>query len=107
MKRHPSMPIPEWSAAPGRKRSLSEEERALWESVVKQTKPLRKKPRAAKAPAASSDEMPVAAKPATALKPHPSVKISHPPKSKQPSAPPLAPIGRRERAQLSRGKKEI
>ena len=32
------------------------------------------------------------------------VKIAPPPK---PQAPPLAPIGRRERAQLSRGKKEI
>jgi DNA-nicking Smr family endonuclease len=107
MKRHPSTPIPEWWASPRRKRSLSEEERALWESVAKQTKPLRKKPRAPKAPAASSDEMPGAAKPATALKPHPSAKISHTPKPKLPAAPPLAPIGRRERAQLSRGKKQI
>jgi DNA-nicking Smr family endonuclease len=107
MKRHPSTAIPEWSAAPRRKRSLSEEERALWESVAKQTKPLRKKPRAAKAPVALSDEMPVAAKPATALKPLPSAKISHAPKPNLPAAPPLAPIGRRERAQLSRGKKEI
>jgi DNA-nicking Smr family endonuclease len=32
------------------------------------------------------------------------VKVAPPPK---PQAPPLAPIGRRERAQLSRGKKEI
>ena len=103
MKRHPSTPIQEWSASPRRKRGLSEEERALWESVAKHTKPLRKKPRAAKA----SDEMPVAAKPATALKPHPSAKISHAPKPGLPSAPPLAPIGRRERAQLSRGKKQI
>jgi DNA-nicking Smr family endonuclease len=107
MKRHPSTAIPEWSAAPRRKRSLSEEERALWESVAKQTKPLRKKTRAAKAPVALSDEMPVAAKPATAPKPHPSAKISHAPKPNLPAAPPLAPIGRRERAQLSRGKKEI
>ena len=43
-------PIPESAALPRRKRSLSEEERALWESVAKQTKPLRKKPLAAKPP---------------------------------------------------------
>ena len=47
MKRPP--PIPELPAAPRRRRSLSEEERTLWESVAKQTKPLRKRTRAAKA----------------------------------------------------------
>jgi DNA-nicking Smr family endonuclease len=107
MKRHPSTAIPEWSASPRRKRALNEEERALWESVAKQTKPLRKIPRGAKTPAASSDEMPGAAKPATALKPHLSAKISHAAQPKLPAAPALAPIGRRERAQLSRGRKEI
>ena len=45
MKRPHQTPIPELSASPRRKRSLSEEERALWESVTKQAKPLRKKPR--------------------------------------------------------------
>ena len=48
MKRS-STPIPELPTPPRRKRSLSEEERALWESVAKQIKPLRKKPRAAQA----------------------------------------------------------
>ena len=42
MKR-PSPPMPESIIAPRRKRALSEEERALWESVAKQVKPLRKK----------------------------------------------------------------
>ena len=66
MKRPPSTPIPEFPAWPRRKRSLSEEERALWESVAKQTKPLRKKHRAAKPPAGDSPatEAPAAAKPA-------------------------------------------
>ena len=41
--------MPETFAAPRRKRALSEEERALWESVAKQVKPLRKRPRAPKA----------------------------------------------------------
>jgi DNA-nicking Smr family endonuclease len=105
MKRQPSSSIPELAVPPRRKRSLSEEERALWESVAKQTKPLRKKPRAAKPEAAApaADAM-VAAKPAASSKPLPSSKI---PRTAKPAAPPLAPLGRRERSQLSRGRKEI
>jgi DNA-nicking Smr family endonuclease len=102
MKR--STPIPELPAPPRRKRSLSEEERALWESVAKQIKPLRKRPRAAKLEAA---EAPVLPKPAASVGPHPPAKISRPPKPEVPAAPPLAPLGRRERSQLSRGKKQI
>ena len=111
MKRPPSTPIPEFPAWPRRKRSLSEEERALWESVAKQTKPLRKKHRAAKPPAGDSPatEAPAAAKPAASPKPPPSTKILRAPKPQVPlAAPPLlAPLGRRERSQLSRGRKEI
>ena len=105
MKRPPPTSIQEWSASPRRKRSLSEEERALWESVAKQTKPLRKKPRSGKTEAASADEeTPAAAKPAAPPKPLPSAEI---PRATKPAAPPLAPLGRRERAQLSRGRKQI
>jgi DNA-nicking Smr family endonuclease len=104
MKRQPSNSIRELAAPPRRKRNLSEEERALWESVAKQTKPLRKKPRTAKAEGAPAAEAPAAAKPAAPPKPLPSVKI---PRMATPPAPPLAPLGRRERAQLSRGRKEI
>jgi DNA-nicking Smr family endonuclease len=104
MKRQPSSSIPELAAPPRRKRSLSEEERALWESVAKQTKPLRKKPRAAKPEAAASAaEAPAVAKPIAPPKAVPLAKIPRAP----PAAPPLAPLGRRERAQLSRGRKEI
>jgi DNA-nicking Smr family endonuclease len=100
MKRQPPSSIPELAALPRRKRSLSDEERALWESVAKQTKPLRKRPRAAKAEsAAPAAEALVAAKPVVPPKPLPLAKIPH--------APPLAPLGRRERSQLSRGRKEI
>jgi DNA-nicking Smr family endonuclease len=106
MKRPP--PIPELSAPPRRKRALSEEERALWESVARQTKPLRKKPRAAKAQAASPDvEAPVVAKPAASPKPLPRLAIARAPKPEVAPPPPLAPLGRRERSQLSRGRKEI
>jgi DNA-nicking Smr family endonuclease len=99
-------PIPELSAPLRRKRSLSEEERALWESVAKQTRPLRKKSRAAKPHhTAPVEETPAAAKPAVSPKPLPSARI---PRISTPELPPpLAPIGRRERSQLSRGRKEI
>jgi DNA-nicking Smr family endonuclease len=91
--------------APRRKRGLSDEERALWESVAKQVKPLRKRNRAVKPHAPLSEaEAPIAAKPAMQPKPAP-VKIVQTPRPQAP--PPLAPLGRRERSQLSRGKKEI
>jgi DNA-nicking Smr family endonuclease len=107
MKRLPTTSIPELSASPRRKRSLSEEERALWESVAKQTKPLRKKPRTAKAHAVLPDEMRIAAKPAIPQKPHPVAKVLRAAKPTVPAAPPLAPLGRRERSRLSRGRNEI
>jgi DNA-nicking Smr family endonuclease len=97
--------IPELVDPPRRKRALSDEERALWETVAKQTKPLRKKPRAAKA--AEQAEAPAVTKaahaePAPAAK---TVRVAKP--APPPSPPPLAPLGRRERSQLSRGRKEI
>ena len=98
-------PIPELSVAPRRRRALSEEERALWESVAKQVKPLRKKPRVAKADAASAaTDTAAVAKPAVSPRPKVVPPIATPPK---PSPPPLAPLGRRERSQLSRGRKDI
>ena len=104
MKR--SRVIPELIDPPRRKRALSEEERALWESVAKQTKPLRKKPRIAKV--APQTEAPVAAKPVAALPQASHAKPIRPAKPELPPAPPpLAPLGRRERSQLSRGRKEI
>jgi DNA-nicking Smr family endonuclease len=100
MKRPPSMP--ESFTAPRRKRALSEEEQVLWESVAKQIKPLRRRPRAPKAP---TEEPPVAAKSAGLPKPVPAAR---PAKAARPDKPPpLAPLGRRERSQLSRGRKEI
>jgi DNA-nicking Smr family endonuclease len=102
MKRPSSFPMPEIPASP-RKRSLSEEERALWESVARQFKPLRKKARVAKQ-ATSPASAPPAAKPVPSPRPIPSLRAAKPSK---PAAPPLAPLGRRERSRLSRGKNEI
>jgi DNA-nicking Smr family endonuclease len=109
MKRSSSTLIPELSAPPHRKRALSDEERALWESVAKQTKPLRKKARAMKPHVASPDsKTPAAAKAVASPKPSPAVKIARAAKpNPAPAAPPLAPLGRRERSQLSRGRKDI
>jgi DNA-nicking Smr family endonuclease len=105
MKRRLSSSIPDVSEPLRRhKRVLSEEERALWDSVIKQTKPLRKKPRLAKTLAAAlTRETPVAA-PAPPAKPMPSAQT---PRASKPAVPPLVPLGRRERARLSRGKDEI
>ncbi|MHC2255019.1 DNA-nicking Smr family endonuclease [Bradyrhizobium embrapense] len=98
-------PILDLSAPSRRKRALSEEERALWESVAKQVKPLRKKPAAPKAHAVAADPPThhAAAKPIP-VKPVTSAKAAPAPR---PPVPPLAPIGRRERAKLSRGRQEI
>ena len=104
MKRPPSISLVELSAL-RRKRISSEDERALWESVMKQTKPLRKKHRLAKPDAGAPDtKAHHTAKPAV---PSPSSPRASPQKIAKPAAPPLAPFGRRERAQLSRGRKEI
>jgi DNA-nicking Smr family endonuclease len=107
MKRPPS--IPDLPTPPRRKRSLSEEERALWESVARHARPLAKRHRAAKPHTVSPEtEAPMAAKPHVSLKSLPSTKIPRVPKPiVPPAAPPLAPLGRRERSQLSRGRKEI
>jgi DNA-nicking Smr family endonuclease len=83
-----------------RRRHLSEEEHALWESVARQVKPLRKKPRVPKQ-AASPVVEPPAARPAASPRPIPQVQAP------KPSAPPLAPLGRREKSRLSRGRSEI
>ena len=101
MKRRPPE-IADLSAGLRRKRSLSEEERKLWESVAKQVKPLRRLPRLTRPHPVEAETPNIA--PAAPLRPPSPVKIAPPAK---PQAPPLAPIGRRDRAKLSRGKQEI
>ena len=102
MKRSSSFSLPEMPA-PSRKRHLSEEERALWESVARQVKPLRKKPRLIK-----HASVPVTEPPAGKLSasPRPIASVQ-PPKPSKPATPPLAPLGRREKSRLSRGRSEI
>lgn len=87
-----------------RKRALTREEAELWESVAKQAKPLRKRARPAKAVQEIADESPAAPAPAPRLKSPPvAQKILSAPSA----PPPLAPLGRRERSKLSRGRKDI
>lgn len=89
--------------SPRRKRALTREEAELWESVAKQAKPLRKRARPVKAVHETVDESPA---PGPVLRVKPAViekKIPSP----APMPPPLAPLGRRERSKLSRGRKDI
>ena len=102
MKRPPVLDPPRVTR---RKRVLSSEELQLWESVAKQAKPLRKRPRVEKIAIEAVEETAVVvtrSAPPPKASPAPR-KISAAP----PSPPPLAPLGRRERSQLSRGRKEI
>ena len=110
MKRQPPDEILIDVTTTRRRRVLSEDERALWESVAKQAKPLRKKSRAAKVDAIPAIE----ATPSTVrsavkrLRNESVTPPSQPAKvTRPPVPPPLAPLGRRERTHLSRGKIEI
>jgi DNA-nicking Smr family endonuclease len=100
MKRPPR--LPDLSAPSRGRRHLSEEERTLWEHVASQVKPLRKKPRVGKVAPPMSE--PMSARPAASPRPIPSVSV---PKPGKPAVPPLAPLGRRERSRLSKGRSEI
>lgn len=90
---------------PRRKRALSREEAELWESVAKQAKPLRRRSRPAKGSLELAQETSADERSLPSLKPPVAVKkIPVPPPA---PPPPLAPLGRRERSQLSRGRKDI
>jgi DNA-nicking Smr family endonuclease len=88
--------------SPHRKRVLSEEERALWEGVARQTKPLRNKSRPVKGHGSEPPSSVPPVKPSASPRP-----VASAAKPVRPSTPPLAPLGRRERSRLSRGKSEI
>lgn len=100
---------PEQEPRRRRKRSLSEEDRALWETVAKHVKPLRKTARPAKPQPPKLHPPMSGAEPATAkvtVPPRPAPPMQAP-KPAKPTVPPLAPLGRRERTRLSRGRSEI
>jgi DNA-nicking Smr family endonuclease len=91
---------PEQPARPRRHRVLTDDEHQLWESIAGQAKPLRKRRQSSGAPpepTATAD-----AKPATTSKPASSLRVM-----RRNNSPPPAPLTRRERSQLSRGRKDI
>jgi DNA-nicking Smr family endonuclease len=89
--------------APPRRRALSDDERALWDFVARQIKPL-KKHRITKVLAVARPEPPPSLKHAPPARPVVAVPLPRPAK---PAVPRLAPLGKRERAKLSRGRSEI
>lgn len=106
MKRSSRPPVLDPPRPSSRRRGLTEEDRELWELVAKQVKPLRKH-RATKVHTTKRTEASSAvpaAKPA--LSPRPLAQAPAPRPSK-PAIPPLAPLGKRERTKLSRGRSEI
>ncbi|RQH10271.1 Smr/MutS family protein [Bradyrhizobium sp. RP6] len=105
MKRSSRPPVLEPRPSP-RRRALSEEERELWDLVSKHVKPLRKyrAPKAHAAPRAESSPAVTATRPASSPRP---IAATPAPRVAKPSIPPLAPLGKRERTKLSRGRSEI
>ncbi len=109
MKRPSSSDLPAPLRSSPRRRTLSEEERQLWDSVARHATPLRKHSRAVKATAVCASEPPLPS-PAAGHKGQaaPAAESAAPVKSgRAPAQPPLAPLGRRQRSQLSRGKTAI
>lgn len=101
MKRPPVLDPPHVTR---RKRALSHEELELWETIAKQAKPRAPKVSAEPAEQPVAVVTPASLKIPAPLKKSPALrKIPATP----PAPPPLAPLGRRERSQLSRGRKDI
>lgn len=97
MKRLP----PDVSARPGRQRVLTDEERRLWESVAEHTKPLRKRPRP------DPFQPPLEVESATIAKSATRSESDQIGKTARLNNSPPTSLTRRERSQLSRGRKDI
>lgn len=90
-----------------RKRALSDEEKTLWQSVAKSAKPLRRLRTGVAKHVDDDAPEPVAPKPAAKSRATPSVVVKPQPAPAKPTPPPLAPLGRRERSKLAKGRKPI
>jgi DNA-nicking Smr family endonuclease len=86
------------------KRALSDEEKALWHAVAKAATPLRRRKRVV--PQVGQDDTTEAPEPASR---HRKLPVMHRPVAvtAKPSPPPLAPLGRRERSRLAKGRRDI
>lgn len=105
MKRSSRPPVLDPRPSP-RRRGLTEEDRELWELVAKQVKPLRKHRVTKVHGAPRAEPLPAAPVAKPALSPRPLAQAPAP-RSSKPAIPPLAPLGKRERTKLSRGRSEI
>jgi DNA-nicking Smr family endonuclease len=85
------------------KRVLSEDEKTLWRSVAKTAKPLRRR----KAVVLNDDEVPANAAPATRRHARTAAAPIAPASATKTSPPPLAPLGRREKSRLAKGRHPI
>jgi len=114
-----------------RRRSLSDEERTLWDTVTRAIKPLRKRKPKAEAPDAPAQKPGSKAESKTSPKVSPNTSLKPPPKFVKPAwaqakptntakpaaakpeappraaPPPLAPLGKRMRSKLGRGTESI
>jgi DNA-nicking Smr family endonuclease len=87
-----------------KRRSLSDDERTLWNTVTRAIKPLLRRPREAADEIASAVET-VPAKPSRAAASKPVLPAAPAPRRSGP--PPLAPFGRRMKQKLGRGTEPI
>ena len=84
------------------RRSLSDDERALWDTVTRAVAPLRKrKARKRDEPVVPASAPPPSAKPVRVARVVTAAAV------KEKAPPPLAPLGRRMRAKLARGSEAI
>lgn len=103
--RPPRLPA---DAPPRRKRILAREEIELWQTVTKAITPLRPEAKVETAPEPETVAEEAAQSPAVvAVSAVSLVHVTTRMPVKSPAPPPLAPIGRREKSQLSRGRKDI
>jgi DNA-nicking Smr family endonuclease len=88
-----------------RRRQVSEEERALWRAVTRTVSPLRRHRRDATPASDPAEPKPQQPRPHTATPPHPVAPARKPaPKPKEPA---LAPLDRRAKQKLARGRQAI
>jgi DNA-nicking Smr family endonuclease len=87
-------------------RGLSEEERALWDTVTRAIAPLRRR-KVAKVKTAEDAELAATALPARPVRNSAKTPVLPATPVQRPGPPPLAPLGRRMRQKLARGSKSI
>ncbi|NWG24943.1 MAG: Smr/MutS family protein [Pseudorhodoplanes sp.] len=91
-----------------RGRALSEDERTLWQGVTRSIAPLKKKAARAKAASAPADEEPGAPPPSWPVRAIPStLSPASPPRVEAKKPPPLAPLDRKDKQRLARGRRDI